>query len=262
MEKKGKDPAFLFYPNDFIMGTIFYSDEQVGMYIRALAIAHTKGGKLTEKEIKKIITDDEILLKFEISEDGLYYNERLLNEIQSRKKKNKTAVLNGSKGGNPNFKKGLPNPYYDDKDNLKDKPIDNLKDNQKINIALEDEDEDINKDLNELKDITKDKDIKDSIVIIIDYLNLKANTNYRHTTSKTKDLIKARLNEGYKLEDFQHVIDIKVDEWLNDDKMSKFIRPETLFSNKFEGYNNQTVSMKKKVSNHFEKEYKETGELW
>lgn len=74
---------------------------------------------------------------------------------------------------------------------------------------------------------------------IVEYLNDKAGTKYRHTTKKTRDLIKARFNEKFTVKDFEKVIDIKVAEWKNDPKMSKFIRPETLFSNKFEGYLNQ-----------------------
>ena len=74
---------------------------------------------------------------------------------------------------------------------------------------------------------------------IINYLNDVANKQYRSSTKKTKDLIKARWNEGFRLDDFKRVIDIKVAEWQNDSKMKKFIRPETLFSPKFEGYLNQ-----------------------
>lgn len=73
---------------------------------------------------------------------------------------------------------------------------------------------------------------------VIDYLNEKANTKYRSTTKKTKDLIKARVNEGFTEEDFKRVIDIKVKEWINTD-MVKYLRPETLFGTKFEGYLNQ-----------------------
>ena len=73
---------------------------------------------------------------------------------------------------------------------------------------------------------------------IVNYLNLKADTKYKSTGSKTKDLIKARFNEKFTLEDFKKVIDIKCNEWLNTD-MQKYLRPETLFSNKFEGYLNQ-----------------------
>jgi uncharacterized phage protein (TIGR02220 family) len=73
---------------------------------------------------------------------------------------------------------------------------------------------------------------------IIEYLNQKAGTAYKHTSQKTKDLIQARINEKFTLEDFYKVIDNKVDEWLNTE-WQKFLRPETLFSNKFEGYLNQ-----------------------
>lgn len=74
---------------------------------------------------------------------------------------------------------------------------------------------------------------------IIDYLNEVANKKYRHTTAKTKALIKARSNEGFTLDDFKKVIDVKNDEWKDDEKMQKFIRPETLFGTKFESYLNQ-----------------------
>jgi uncharacterized protein YdaU (DUF1376 family) len=151
--KKGKDPAFLFYSNDFISGTFTMSNEQIGMYIRALAISHTKGGKLTEKEIKRIIDDEEVLDKFKVDDEGYYYNERLLDEIEHRKEKAKVNRENGSKGGNPNFKKGKTNPYYDNrKDNQTVMLIDNQKDNQKINITLENEDINVIKD----KDLNKD----------------------------------------------------------------------------------------------------------
>lgn len=73
---------------------------------------------------------------------------------------------------------------------------------------------------------------------IINYLNKKANTRYRVNNKKTKTLIKARLNEGFTEDDFYKVIDNKVTEWANTD-MNKYLRPETLFSPKFEGYLNQ-----------------------
>lgn len=53
--------------------------------------------------------------------------------------------------------------------------------------------------------------------------------------------IKARLNEGHTLEDFKHVIDVKAAEWLKDEKMSKFLRPETLFGTKFNNYISQEI---------------------
>ena len=73
---------------------------------------------------------------------------------------------------------------------------------------------------------------------IVSYLNEKANRNYRHTTNKNQSLIKARWNEGFNLDDFKKVVDNKVNEWEGSD-MSKYLRPETLFGPKFEGYLNQ-----------------------
>lgn len=76
---------------------------------------------------------------------------------------------------------------------------------------------------------------------IIGYLNDKTESSYKHTTKKTTDLIKARMNEGFTVEDFKKVIDIKTAEWLKNPDMNKFLRPETLFGNKFESYLNQKV---------------------
>jgi uncharacterized phage protein (TIGR02220 family) len=74
---------------------------------------------------------------------------------------------------------------------------------------------------------------------IVSYLNEKAETKYRASAKKTKDLIKARWNDGFTLDDFKEVIDKKTNEWLYDPKMSNYLRPETLFSPKFESYLNQ-----------------------
>jgi uncharacterized phage protein (TIGR02220 family) len=74
---------------------------------------------------------------------------------------------------------------------------------------------------------------------IIDYLNEKTQSSYRVGTKKTKELIYARWVEGYTLEDFKQVIDIKTLEWMSDPYWSKFLRPETLFGTKFESYLNQ-----------------------
>lgn len=86
---------------------------------------------------------------------------------------------------------------------------------------------------------------------IIDYLNLKVGKNFKHSTAKTKKCIDARFNDGFTLEDFKKVIDVKSKEWLNTD-MAQYLRPETLFGNKFEGYLNQYVEPKKQVVNDME----------
>jgi hypothetical protein len=81
-----KDPAVLFYTSDFLSGTFTMDNEQVGKYIRLLCLQHQKG-KLSEKDMLSICKayDSEIWDKFKI-EDGLYYNDRMLNETIRRQK--------------------------------------------------------------------------------------------------------------------------------------------------------------------------------
>ena len=79
---------------------------------------------------------------------------------------------------------------------------------------------------------------------IIAYLNEKTGFKYRSSTKSTQSHINARLTEGYTLEDFKTVIDKKVTEWKGTE-MEKYLRPETLFSPKFEGYLNAPVSQRK-----------------
>ena len=80
---------------------------------------------------------------------------------------------------------------------------------------------------------------------IIDYLNKKTSKNFKSTSKKTKTLINARINEGFSVEDFKTVINNKTTEWLNDKKMEQYLRPETLFGNKFESYLNQNTKKQK-----------------
>ena len=84
---------------------------------------------------------------------------------------------------------------------------------------------------------------KENIKCIIDYLNESIGSKYKYNTKGTVKYIKARFNEGYVLDDFYDVIDKKVKEWLNTD-MEKYLRPETLFGNKFENYLNQKTYFK------------------
>jgi uncharacterized phage protein (TIGR02220 family) len=85
---------------------------------------------------------------------------------------------------------------------------------------------------------TKEKDII-PFSEIITYLNEKTQSNYKASSKKTKDLITARWNEGFTLDDFKTVINKKSGDWLMDKKMSVYLRPETLFGTKFESYLNQ-----------------------
>ena len=93
------------------------------------------------------------------------------------------------------------------------------------------------------------KDIYINIYIdIVEYLNKKANKNYKHNSNKTRRFIDARMTEGFTLEDFKKVIDNKCRSWLNDERMNQYLRPETLFGTKFESYLNETPVSVKDIS--------------
>ncbi|MFC4387500.1 conserved phage C-terminal domain-containing protein [Gracilibacillus marinus] len=90
------------------------------------------------------------------------------------------------------------------------------------------------------KDIKDIKDINNIYVEIIDYLNKKTGKRFSPKSQANRKLINGRLAEDRTLEDFKNVIDVKVEQWLNDDKMQAYIRPATLFAQKnFENYLNE-----------------------
>jgi uncharacterized phage protein (TIGR02220 family) len=89
--------------------------------------------------------------------------------------------------------------------------------------------------------LDKDNTYCAEIAEIVSYLNKKAGTNYREKTESTKRHIRARLNDGFTLDDFRAVIDKKCNEWLGT-QWEKFLRPETLFGSKFESYLNAKVN--------------------
>ena len=80
---------------------------------------------------------------------------------------------------------------------------------------------------------------------IVQYLNQKTGKNFKHTSKVTQRHIRARLAEGFTVSDFKQVIDKKCSDWLRDQKMKEYLRPETLFGTKFESYlNSKTTTTK------------------
>lgn len=138
---------------------------------------------------------------------------------------------------NINDKQEAP-PIKKNLNTYKEKSEEGIKKNLKGNITSSN-----NTSINNIKEIKKKDDVakRDPIPYskIINYLNQKTGAHYRDNSKATQRLIKARWNEGFKPEDFKKVIDVKTYEWLNDANMCKYLRPETLFGTKFEGYLNE-----------------------
>lgn len=124
--------------------------------------------------------------------------------------------------------------------------------NQEVEIPLVEKQQVENRTQINTKESNKEELSKDSFNIvgkpaeadlyrlIIEDLNRMAGTSFRPTTKDTRKHIHARLQEGYKLEDFQQVISNKCNEWKGTN-LAVYLRPSTLFGSKFESYLNQQV---------------------
>ena len=75
---------------------------------------------------------------------------------------------------------------------------------------------------------------------VISYLNLKAKKNFKVDTASHQKFIKARIKEGYVLEDFKKVVDIMVAKWKGTE-YEQYLQPQTLFGNKMDNYLNQPM---------------------
>ena len=115
-----KDPAVLFYTQDFLTGCTDLTFEERGQYITLLCLQHQKG-HLSEKTIRLTLgsVSVDVMSKFLKDEQGCYYNERMEDEINKRRHFLDTRYFNGKKGGRPAKPNKKPNK----------KPTENLSDN-------------------------------------------------------------------------------------------------------------------------------------
>lgn len=206
--KMAKDPAFLFYSQDFLVGTMALPFEDKGKYITLLCYMH-QNGRISEETTRLLVgyVSDMLRLKFKQDSDGNWYNERLEIEVEKREKFKESRIINGSKGGRPPVNKEVTEKNKPKTTRLSvAKPTDNLIENENI------------------------------VINTINYLNKKALKSFKHDTKETVQLINKLLKSKYTFEDFKKVIDVKSDNWLNDAEMNQYLRPSTLFGSKFESY--------------------------
>lgn len=218
-----KDPSFLLYSSDFLIGCSDLTMEERGQYITLLCLQHQKGhlnrrtidvaiGTTRNKETGEIISlvSDYVLEKFSVDENGCYYNKRLEEETIKRHNfvESRRANLSKSK------KKQHMSSHME----------------QHMEAHMENENVNVNENINDNANEIVDK--------VIDYFNEKCKTKYRKNTSDIRKLITARIKEGYTFDDFKIVIDKKYREWKGTE-MEKYLRPSTLFGTKFQQYLNQ-----------------------
>ena len=212
-----KNPAVLLYTSDFITGTLFMTNEEVGAYIRLLCMQHQKG-HLTKNEIEQICKNENVLnsviIHFKTDTGGLYFNERMDLEKEKRNKYSESRANNRKKKDMKNISKTYQ------------KDMENENDNDNIN-----------------------NNINNNIKEIINYLNQPADTtkpirSFKSSNKNTRSIISARLKEGFTVDDFKDVIFFKYNQWekspykfSNGVMSDTYYRPETLFNSKnFENY--------------------------
>lgn len=97
-----KDPAFLFYSQDFYVGVQTLNFEDRGKLITLLSLMHQQG-RMKEETIRLLVgsISENLKSKFRIDGNGLWYNKRLEEESSKRKKFTESRRRNGKKGGRP-----------------------------------------------------------------------------------------------------------------------------------------------------------------
>jgi uncharacterized phage protein (TIGR02220 family) len=207
-----KDPAVLFYTGDFLVGTMKMNYAQKGKYIQLLCLQH-QDGHLSEDDMLSVCGDydEKIFSKFVKDENGRYYNERMEQESIKRRRFVESRQRNLVK--------------TDKEVQVEDHKEHHMEAHMANHTESRMENENINENINDIKDI-------------IDYLNIALNTKYRYTTKSIQTHIRARLREGFTVDDFKCVIDKKRRSWMGTD-FQKYLRPDTLFGSKFQSYLNE-----------------------
>jgi len=92
-----KDPAFLFYTQDFITGTMFMSNEDVGIYTRLLCAQHQHGGLIPKDAFVSMTSGHPLVMSKFIETNEGYYNKRLADEMVKRANKSCNMSANAHK---------------------------------------------------------------------------------------------------------------------------------------------------------------------
>ncbi|MDG1949878.1 MAG: conserved phage C-terminal domain-containing protein [bacterium] len=79
---------------------------------------------------------------------------------------------------------------------------------------------------------------------IVEHLNLVSGRSFPTNNLETFELIENWLKQGRTVRDFKIVNEVKSQEWMDNDRMQAFIRPRTLYGDKFMDYLNQNPNHK------------------
>lgn len=214
--------SFVMY-TDYIQHLELMSDEQCGIFIRAV-MAYAAGNEIPEMDgmVKMAFS----FAKAQMDRDSEQYQKK----VESRREA-------GKKGGRPKANGFSENQTKAKKANgflkkqSKAKKADTVTDTDTVTVT------DI-KDTNNVSSSTSGDRTVYPYKDVIDHLNAKAGTRYMHSSKDTQRYIRARISDGFTLDDFYTVIDKKAEEWKGTE-FEAYLRPATLFGTKFEAYLNQ-----------------------
>ena len=183
--KTMKDPAFLFYPNDYLGGTTGMTFEEKGAYIELLIMQFNKGA-FTKEQAKKLLNGHfellwEVLKEKFVEENGKFFNKRLESE------KNKRA-------DNAQKNKERIKKYWDDKKKKEEKiPNEYQIDTKPIPLEIENENE------NEIisKDLGKSENPLKEFLLIPEMQKIFKKDNPQYFTDDSKDFEPLLKISGY-----------------------------------------------------------------
>ena len=230
MDKNPTRPSFLIYKS-FYKPIKNLSNEDKGKLFSAIFEYQTQNFDALEQVI-----EPQIEMAFEFFKNQF--------ELDNKKweKRVEAQRTNGKKGGRP--KNSVEDDAPDEKTNETQETSRFLNNPTKPIKGVKDKGKDKGKDKSEKGICTKRETATQQVVsFILDDLNkrLSLERGFKGAVENTKQIIQSRLSEGYSKEDFITVNQKKVKQWLDDPGMSKFLRPETLYGNKFEGYLNEVT---------------------
>ena len=173
--------------------------------------------------------EDKIQVAFSFFKVRLDENRK--NWEKTRIERKKAGRLGGlAKQANANFAK-------QNKQTVANLPV-NVSDSVSDSVSVNDINDSVS-----VNYIKKKASPSDAVITILEDLNkrTKSKKGFSPLAQCNQNLIKARMSEGFTVENFITVNEKKVKQWLHDPEMSKYLRPETLYGNKFDGYLNEVV---------------------
>lgn len=227
--QKWHDDNFPFWHPSKIQ-RIFKSLENKGLLLSAnhnnASFDKTKWYTIDYEKLQKMADEYERKIPSLKNEQSLLENEQSLLEYESPLLKNKQSLLAGD--------------YPIPEDTTENTTEDTAGCKYILSGKPDDTPESVSVDTSKKSKKKKSKTHPEEVRQIIEYFNRVCGTNYRHQSKATTEMVNARLNDGFTVEDFYKVIDKKHAEWSNDIYWNKYLRPETLFRpSHFESYLNQ-----------------------